>query len=749
MDRNIKRKGADSSKLNEDKVLDWTQLPNDAVIQIFTLLNNHDRANLSSTCKSCRSLGSSSCLWQSLDLRAHRCDGGLMQSLASRCSSLQKLRFRGSNNTDSIINIRAKNLKELSVDCCSRLNDQNITSIVSFHNFLESIQFGPDLCNGITSAAVVAIALSCTKLKKLRLSGIRDVNKEAIDALATHCPNLNEIGFIECETIDEVALGNVVSLRFLSVAGTTNSSEDDVQELAAKALPYFVLVDGDNINTNERRVEAVMQGGGVRLLLDLARSWKEGLQIVATQAIAHLVVNPAFAKSVTEVGGITILASLAKSMNRLVAEQAAGAFCSLASEEVQAGAIAEAGGIKILLDIIYKWPTEVDGVMQMALAALVNLTADDKCVIEVARVGGINALVTLARTSQHEGVQKQVVLSLGNVTVCEDRDTNDAALGQESGVIDALVLLVRSQYDAIRQEAAKALRYLLADLKNHKCIALAGGVEALVALAQSCSNASPSLQEMAAGALWRLSDSETNSLAIAREGGIAALITLAESQTTEVHKTAAMALYSLAAYPPNVLRIFEDGGVPVLINVCSSMSEMAQFMAALALVHMFHDGMDEYAMVGSSVEDSLMSFVFEKEKKLAFMQIENFMATFAMTHGFYAASSSSLAMLTQAAESALIVEVGELLCREFVNGRFLSMLRSQSPVLKTFGVFVLLQLTLPGGQYASYHVNLLKASGAPRVLRALAASVYAPVEAKIFARIVLRNLEHQQTESST
>lgn len=54
-----------------------------------------------------------------------------------------------------------------------------------------------------------------------------------------------------------------------------------------------------------------------------------------------------------------------------------------------------------------------------------------------------------------------------------------------------------------------------------------------------------------------------------------------------------------------------------------------------------------------------------------------------------------------------------------------------------------------GGRHAPLHVKLLQDAGAHRVLRAAAAAAGAPVEAKIFARIVLRNLEQHQPESST
>lgn len=63
-------------------------------------------------------------------------------------------------------------------------------------------------------------------------------------------------------------------------------------------------------------------------------------------------------------------------------------------------------------------------------------------------------------------------------------------------------------------------------------------------------------------------------------------------------------------------------------------------------------------------------------------------------------------------------------------------------------MYMLFQFTIPGGRHAQHHVNLMQNAGAPRILRAAAAAAAAPLEAKIFAKIVLRNLEHHQTEPS-
>lgn len=919
MNRRVRRKVARRSKGNvvqssfpevQDEVLDvepqgqgvvdWKCLPDDTVIQLLSCLSYRDRASLSSTCKTWRALGSSPCLWTSLDLRSHRFDASMASSLAPRCVFLQKLRFRGAESADAIIHLRARNLRELSGDYCRKITDATLSVIVARHELLESLQLGPDFCERISSDAIKQIAHCCPKLNKLRLSGIRDVNADAINALAKHCPKLTDIGFIDCLNVDEVALGNVLSVRFLSVAGTSNlkwgvvshlwhklpnligldvsrtdigpsavfrmlssspnlrvlialscnileedasfcarkykskllislrtdifkglaslffdntksgknvfldwrslksndkdlneiipwlewmlshtllrsaespqqgldnfwveqggalllslmqSSQEDVQERAATGLATFVVIDDENASIDCGRAEAVMRDGGIRLLLGLAKSWREGLQSEAAKAIANLSVNANVAKAVAEEGGIEILAGLARSMNKLVAEEAAGGLWNLSVGEEHKGAIAEAGGIQALVDLIFKWSASGDGVLERAAGALANLAADDKCSTEVAIAGGVHALVMLARKCKFEGVQEQAARALANLAAHGDSNSNNAAVGQEAGALEALVQLTRSPHEGVRQEAAGALWNLSFDDRNREAIAAAGGVQALVALAQSCSNASPGLQERAAGALWGLSVSETNSLAIGREGGVAPLIALARSEAEDVHETAAGALWNLAFNASNALRIVEEGGVSALVDLCSSsVSKMARFMAALALAYMFDGRMDEYALVSTTSENvsNSKSVSLDGARRMALKHIEAFVLMFSDPQAFAAAAASSApAALSQVTEGARIQEAGHLRCSGSEIGRFITMLRNPSSILKACAAFALLQFTIPGGRHALHHANLMQSLGASRVLRGAAAAATAPLEAKIFARIVLRNLEYHQID---
>eukprot|EP00249_Psilotum_nudum_P024609 c29236_g1_i1 orf=349-3153(+) len=891
--------------VDRDREFDWTSLPDDTVVAVFSLLNYRDRASLASVCKTWRRLGSSSCLWASLDIRAHTLDSRMASSLAERCSKLKRLRFRNANAAGVIINLQARELRDLIGDGCRDLTDASLSMLAALHGNLESLQLGSE-CDRITSEAIKVVALCCPKLRRLRLSGVRDVDSDAIGALVRNCTNLTELGLLDCGIYEESSLANANSLRYLSVAGSRNlswnkaalswsrlsnlmaldvsrteitptaaarllgienlkvlcalncpvledgsdsvvhtsqskvllarftdlgkglgsvsskftpssstaavpfeerkhathpvwneqsttqgdkvlleltewlewvlshallrisesntpglesfwmkqgtaillslvkSMQEDVQERAATALATFVVIDDENATVDPARAEAVMHGGGIGSLLDLARSYREGVQSEAAKAIANLSVNADVAKAVAMEGGIGILAVLARSPNQWVAEEAAGGLWNLSVGEDHKGAIAEAGGIKALVDLIFKWPAGGEGVLERAAGALANLAADDKCSMEVAMAGGVHALVTLARFCKHEGVQEQAARALANLAAHGDSNGNNAAVGQEAGALEALVQLTRSPHEGVRQEAAGALWNLSFDDRNREAIAAAGGVEALVALAQSCRTGSQGLQERAAGALWGLSVSEANSIAIGREGGVAPLITLACSEAEDVHETAAGALWNLAFNPGNAWRIVEEGGVPALVNLCSSSgSKMARFMGALALAYMFDGRMDEYAMGTTFCESVTKCGGLEGARRLATQHIEAFVQAFSDQHALaVAAVSWAPAALMIVADSARIQEAGHLRCSGAEIMRFVTMLRNGSPVLRACAAFALLQFTMPGGRHAIHHANLLHKAGAGRVLRAAAAAATAPLQAKVFARIVLRNLEH-------
>ncbi|KAJ0959696.1 hypothetical protein J5N97_000649 [Dioscorea zingiberensis] len=555
-----------------DACANWTALPNDTVVHLFFFLNYRDRAALSSTCRAWRQLGSFPCLWTSLDLRSRRLRPEMAAALEGRCAALRRIRIRGAESAAAVIHLQARGLREIACDGCREITDSTISVLAARHDFLESLQIGPEPCERLTSDAVRHVALCCSRLRRLRLSGVREIDAEGCECSLRHRPQLEEIAFVDCGAVSENALGNVVSLRFLprghpesqvgyrcplfgpscrTSSGSTflgrtlrrtpsrgfspcrrvlrktndrgvhdimgrlewilsrgllriaannpfemnefwlrqgtalllslvKCSQEDVQEKAAAGLATFVVTDDENAAVDPMRTEAVMRNGGIPLLLGLARTSQEVLLSEVAKAIANLSVNAKVAKAVAKEGGIGVLANLARSMNRFVAEEAAGGLWNLSVGEEHKVAIAESGGIKALVDLIFRWPAGTDGVLERAAGALANLSADDKCSMDVAAAGGVQALVMLARSCRFEGVQEQAARALANLAAHGDNNTNNAAVGQETGAIEALVRLVHSNNEGVKQEAAGALWNLSFDDGNREAIAAVGGVAALV-----------------------------------------------------------------------------------------------------------------------------------------------------------------------------------------------------------------------------------------------------------------------------
>uniref|UniRef100_A0A803MZ66 Uncharacterized protein n=1 Tax=Chenopodium quinoa TaxID=63459 RepID=A0A803MZ66_CHEQI len=137
------------------------------------------------------------------------------------------------------------------------MTDATLSVIAARHEMLECLELGPDFCERISSDAIRAVAICCPRLRKLRLSGVREIDSDSIDALAKNCVNLCDVGFMDCLKVDESALGNMGSLRFLSVAGTSNWKWGLVSHLWSK-LPNLVGLDVSRTDISPTAVSRMM-----------------------------------------------------------------------------------------------------------------------------------------------------------------------------------------------------------------------------------------------------------------------------------------------------------------------------------------------------------------------------------------------------------------------------------------------------------------------------------------------------------
>ena len=157
-----------------------------------------------------------------------------------------------------------------------------------------------------------------------------------------------------------------------------------------------------------------------------------------------------------------------------------------------------------------------------------------------------------------------------------DRD-NQAAIAMASG-IEPLVALVRSGTERQKVAAARAIGTLslwlplaLETLEmitdNQAAIARAGGIEPLVALVRSGTDRQ---KEAAAWALGNLAMNTDNQAAIARAGGIEPLVALVRIGTERQKNAAAETLGNLAMNTDNQAAVARAGGIEPLVALVRS-----------------------------------------------------------------------------------------------------------------------------------------------------------------------------------
>lgn len=103
--------------------------------------------------------------------------------------------------------------------------------------------------------------------------------------------------------------------------------------------------------------------------------------------------------------------------------------------------------------------------------------------------------------------------------------------------------------------------------------------------------------------------------------------------------------------------------------------------------------MDEYAIIGTPSENTSKSVSLNGARMMALKHIEAFITDFIDPQIYTpAALSPPPIMLTQVSEKARIQEAGHLRCSGSEIGRFVTMLRNPSSVLRACAAFALLQV---------------------------------------------------------
>jgi hypothetical protein len=429
--------------------VDWIALPDDAVLQLFARLNYRDRASMAGVCRAWRALGSSPCLWSSLDLRAHRCDLEVASSLAPRCASLWRLRLRGHEAAAAAPGLRARGLREVVADGCRALTDATLAVLAARHEDLESLQIGPDPLERISSDAVRHVALCCSRLRRLRLSGLREADADAVGALARYCPFLDDVALLDCGTVDESALAGIQSLRFLSVSGCRNLKWATASELWAQ-LPSLLAIDVSRTDVSPNAVSRLISHSKtLRVICALNCSSVEEEQ-------AH---NPdAFSNSKGKLV-LTITSNIVKSVASLfhgVDVKEHGVFnpCNWRQRDK-------------IVDNIMSWLEWNLSQTLLRIAESNPQGLDDFWLQQ-----GTTLLLSLVKSPQ-EDVQERAATILATFVVIDDESANvDPARSEavmQNGGIRMLLDLARCSRECAQSEAAKVINCLLNSMVLDAC----------------------------------------------------------------------------------------------------------------------------------------------------------------------------------------------------------------------------------------------------------------------------------------
>lgn len=428
------------SGLRASFLVDWTMLPDDAAIQLFQQLNYRDRANLSSTCQTYRQIGSSPYLWSALDLRFCKLDISVAKLLSSRCANLETLHFRGAESASAIIFLQAKCLRHIRGEFCGDITDSVLSVTVARHGMLESLILGPDACQKITSDAVKQIAHCCSKLKRLWLTGVREINGAAINALGMYCEHLIEVAFIGSDNVDETALVNLKTVKFLSLAGTKNLRWG----YATQILNQLPSLEGLDVSRTQINLN------WVKRLLSTCKSLRV---LVALRCVVFEAEGP-----------ISLLHShkdkAVLSFSTDVFKEVASLFVNTAGTECNAlNFWRNLKNKNVLSKEIINW---IEWILSHTLARIAENNPKEFNSFWLKQ--GATLLLSLLRSTQKE-VQEIAATAIANFVITEDDhttvDCHRAAAIWKQGGIELLLDLARSCHEGLQAEVAKVKKIFL------------------------------------------------------------------------------------------------------------------------------------------------------------------------------------------------------------------------------------------------------------------------------------------------
>merc|ERR1719326_436273 len=219
---------------------------------------------------------------------------------------------------------------------------------------------------------------------------------------------------------------------------------------------------------------------------------------------------------------------------------------------------------------------------------LTNLGAQEESALQIADVGGVNALIQCMGKPTDDVLLEKAASALWNLSAVN----SIKATIRKAGCIPFLLSVFEfSKFVPAIENCLGTLLSLAETQENRFAIAEAGAIGLLIRQVES---PHPAVQEKAAGVIWNLAHEESVQHTVRQLGGLKPLIDLLGSENPLIRFNVAGAFPLLTEQEDNVKECFELGAIPPLIGILAQDSNVLVLQNAAQSVGNVAEGHLEY-----------------------------------------------------------------------------------------------------------------------------------------------------------
>lgn len=317
--------------------------------------------------------------------------------------------------------------------------------------------------------------------------------------------------------------------------------------------------------TARNRAKVREAGGILLVVLTMQTHMKEhNVQTWASGALRKLAIDPLNRQRIVDIGGIEcILSAMLQHPDKAnLQEQGCAALYNLSlGEETGRVEIQQNGGIPVVIRAMKNF-RDHPGVTAMAAGALGNIAFDDQNKNWVRDYGGLELIIdALVHHTDDEVVER----SCGALRILSRNSINALDIAREGGIPALLqVMETHRHHHLIQEYSAACLQNLAVDDFIRDRIVARGGVRRIVKAMYEHPTEAPLLAQCCAS-LMNFATTDTNRLVMLSEGAVEAVLfamQIKENAAIQEHSCAMLA--NMALNGKCAMKISEEGIKPIL-----------------------------------------------------------------------------------------------------------------------------------------------------------------------------------------